>query len=58
MALHKPRAVVLPWTALYVPWTAVQSKKIKGQSSRPCTSSSVGSPGRHSRAAVSLETRS
>lgn len=44
-ALHKPWAVVLPWMALYVPWTAVQSKKIKEQSSRPCTSASVGSAG-------------
>lgn len=58
MALHKPWAVVLPWMALYVPWTAVQSEKTKGQSSRPCTFSSVGSPGRHSHAAVSLETGS
>lgn len=49
-----PWADVLPWMALYVPWTAVQSKKTKGQSSRPCTPASVGSAGRHSHAAVSL----
>lgn len=52
-----PWVDVLPWMALYVPWTTVQSKKTKGQSSRPCTPASVGSAGRHSRAAVSLGNR-